>query len=83
MSEDKRSGLLKERLKDIYCAMNRSILEYSSNVYHSMINKSQSNELEKIQKRCLKIIYGYELDYDSLLEKSGLEPYQLEGKETL
>ena len=53
--------------------MNRSILEYTSNVYHSQINKGQSNELEKIQKRSLRIIYGYEHDYEKLLELSNLK----------
>ena len=52
--------------------MTRSILEYSSNVYHSQLNTGQSNELEKIQKRCLRVIYGYNLTYDELLAKAQL-----------
>ena len=73
----KRSGVPKERLNDLYCAMTRSILEYTSNVYHSLLNKGQSNELERIQKRSLRIIYGYHYDYQQLLELSGLETLQL------
>ena len=69
----KRSGVPKDKLKEIFCAMNRSILEYSSKVYHSMLNIGQSNELEKIQKRCLRIIYGFEFTYKQLLEKAGFE----------
>ena len=38
-----------------------------------MINRGQSNELERIQKRCLRVIYGYEHDYKTLLEMSGLK----------
>ena len=72
----KRSGVLKERLKDLYCAMNLSILEYTSNVYHSQLNRGQSNDLENIQKRCLQIIYGYDHDYKELLEISGLQTLQ-------
>ena len=68
----KRSVVPKERLKDVYCAMNRSILEYTSNVYHSLINIGQSNELELIQKRNLRTIYGYNHDYHTLLQISGL-----------
>ena len=68
----KRAGIGTERLRDIYCAMTRSILEYSSNVYHSQINVGQSNELEGIQKQSLKVIYGFDLNYEELLEKSGL-----------
>ena len=47
--------------------MNRSILEYTSNVYHSQINVGQTNELERVQKQNLRIIYGYDLDYLTLL----------------
>ena len=52
--------------------MTRSILEYTSNVYHSLLNIGHSNELEKVQKRSLRAIYGYELTYKQLLEKSEL-----------
>ena len=57
--------------------MKRSILECTSNVYHQLLNKGQSNELEGIQKRSLRIIYGYDYDYQQLLELSGLETLQL------
>ena len=69
----KRAGVGRERLRDIYCAMTRSVLEYSSNVYHSQMNNRQNNELERIQKRCLRLIYGYDKDYKELLELSGLK----------
>ena len=69
----KRSGVPKDKLKDLYGTMNRYILEYTSNVYHPQLNKGQSNQLEKIQKRCLRIIYGYEHDYATLLNMSGLQ----------
>ena len=29
--------------------------------------------IERVQKKCLRIIYGYELNYDELLQISGLE----------
>lgn len=59
----KRSGIPIDKLRDIYCAITRSILEYSSVVYHSQLNIGQSNELEHIQKRCLHAIYGYDYQY--------------------
>ena len=46
------------------------------------MNESQSNEMEKIQKRCLKIIYGYEHDYETLLQLSGLEKLQERREKT-
>ena len=44
----------------------------SSVVYHSQLNKYQVNLLENIQKRTLRAIYGYELSYAKLLNKSEL-----------
>ena len=38
-----------------------------------MLNKGQSNLLEKMQKRCLRAIYGYDHDYETLLSLSGLQ----------
>ena len=68
----KRSGLTSEKLKEIYCEITRSTLEYSSVVYHSQLNTGQSNELECIQKGCLRAIYGYDFNYEELLALSGL-----------
>ena len=72
----KRAGILNDRLKEVYCAMTRSLLEYSANVFHSQLNISQSKQLENIQKRCLKAIYGYDLKYSELLRISGLNTLQ-------
>ena len=68
----KRAGLPCDRLRDIYSSVIRSCIEYSSPAYHSLLNQSQINLLEKVQKRCLRAIYGYEKDYQTLLALSGL-----------
>ena len=64
-------------LKKLYCALVRSVLEYSSVTYHSMLTKHQENELELVQKKCLKCIYGYDKTYDELLSESELEPLKV------
>ena len=48
----------------------RPVAEYCSTVYHSMIMKYDSDELEQIQMQALKCIYGWKLSYRELLEKS-------------
>ena len=68
----KRNGVKKENLKVVYTATIRSVLEYSSNAYHSQLNQHQINILERVQKRSLRAIYGYHYNYDQLLELSGL-----------
>ena len=46
-------------------------MEYCHVVYHSMLSKEQSERLEKLQRKVLRIIYGFENDYNVLLNLSG------------
>ena len=61
-------------MKKLYCSLVRSVLEYSSVTYYSMLTKGQENKLEKIQKKCLRCIFGYEKSYSELLAESELQP---------
>ncbi len=45
-------------------------------VWHSGLTTEQSNELERVQKRCLRIIYP-QLSYNDALFVSGLERLDL------
>ena len=61
-------------LIDIYILDIRSILEYCSVVWHSTLTVDQSNQIEAVQKLCLKIILGVEYtDYKSALKVTGLD----------
>ena len=60
------------KLRNVYCSIVSSVLEYSGVVYGLMLTKYQSDRLENIQKRCLRSIYGYKHDYETLLQESGL-----------
>ena len=52
----------------------RSILEYCSVVWHSTLTAEQSNNIENVQKLCMKIILGPDYKgYVNSLEKCGLE----------
>ena len=39
-----------------------------------MLTKGQENDLEKVQKKALRCMYGYKKLYTELLEESGLQP---------
>ena len=69
----KENGVPVDKLKLIFTSTIRSILEYSSNTYHTQINRGQSNQLERVQKRCLRIVYGYNFNYEELLSLSKLD----------
>ena len=67
-------GVPKEDLIQIYILFVHSLLEYCSTVWHSTLTVEQSNNLERVQNRCLKIILGEDYQgYDDALEKCGLE----------
>ena len=60
-------------LKTLYTELVRSCLEYSSVTYGPLLTQYQSNDLENVQKRCLKCLFGYNKSYQELLEVSGFE----------
>ena len=67
-------GTPMEDLLDIYILYVRSLLEYCSVVWHSTLTVHQNNDIERVQKLCLKIILGpkYE-NYEHSLKISGLD----------
>ena len=63
-----------EDLKIIYFSYIRSIIEQSSNVWHSSINKEDEESLERIQKSALKIILKNQYnDYETACNIFGIK----------
>ena len=46
----------KEELLDMYKCVIRPVLDFACVVYHSLLNKAQTEELEKMQRVVMKII---------------------------
>ena len=67
-----RAGVQHKDIITVYCSIIRSVLEYCCQIWHPGLTLQQSNELESIQKRCLRTIYP-DLSYNSALRLSGLE----------
>ena len=59
-------------LTKLYSLLVRSVLEYRSVTYHSLLTKKQANDLEIVQKNCLRCIFGYKKSYGELLAESGM-----------
>jgi len=55
--------------------MKWSVLEYTCPVWHPGLSEAQANEIERVQKRCLKIIYP-ERTYTEAFLISGLNTLQ-------
>ena len=62
----------KEALKMFYVAVVRSVLEYGAQVWNGGLTMEQSEDIERIQKRALRIMYP-ELKYHEALMESNLK----------
>ena len=63
-----------EDLIDIYKLFIRSLTEYCAVAFHSRLTLSQTTDLERVQKTCLKIILGDNfVSYPAALEMTGLD----------
>ena len=48
-----------------------------------MLTKYQTNELENLQKKCLRMMYGYRKSYEELLQESGLQKLSVRRQEAV
>ena len=67
-----RFGLPLVDIISVYCSLIRSVLEYACVVWHSGLTVGESTELERVQKRVLRILYP-DRSYSEALALSGLE----------
>ena len=61
--------------------MLRPIIEFCSPVYHPLLSKEQSDNLERLQKLALKIIIGFNYTYVELLEIAEIKSLEERRKE--
>ena len=50
-------GTSREELRNIYILFIRSLLEQSATVWHSSLTSDNSNDLERVQKSAMKVIF--------------------------
>ena len=77
----KRANIENNVLLKVYTVMLRPHLEYGSPVFHPMLTEKMSEDLERQQRRALKIIYGFGESYSCLLNKTGLKTLRLRREE--
>ena len=68
----RRCGLSQCDLLVYYRTLIRPILEYACPVWHVGLTKGESDILEEIQKRALKIIYS-DIPYEACIQKAQIE----------
>ena len=59
----KRSGMTSDDLLYYYYTVIRPVTEYACAVWHSSITSEQRHQLEAIQRRTVRIIFGKEMDF--------------------
>ena len=69
----KRSGMSESDLLFLYKTIILPVLDFATVAYHSMINVTQKLQLEHLQKRAAKIIFGIDCNYQELLDSEKLE----------
>ena len=63
----KRAKVPPEELVQFYVAFIQSVLLYGCHVFHFSLPQYLSLTFERIQKRALRIIFGYEVHYSDAL----------------
>ena len=60
-------------LLKIYQVVIRPVLEYATPTFHPMLTKEMTKNIECIQKRVSKIIFGWDSSYTELLSEEKLQ----------
>ena len=67
-----RCGFSHDDIVTVYCSLIRPVLEYASPVWHCGLTGVLSDEVESVQKRCMRIIFPH-LSYSDAIAVAGLE----------
>ena len=57
----------------LYNSLVRPVLDFAVPAYHSLLTGEQSGILERLQARAFKIIYGWDVAYETVLKSMGAE----------
>ena len=69
----KRAGMEQQDLLKIFNSVIRPTLEFAAATFHSMLTSEMSDEIEYIQRRASKIIFGWDSHYRDLVSDGKLE----------
>ena len=69
----KRVKVQTKELVEFYVTCSRPVLTYACEVFNFNLQGKLKSSLERIQKRAMRIIHGYDTPYDVALELSSLE----------
>jgi hypothetical protein len=70
----KRAKMSSGDLVAYYCTTIRPVVEYACAVWHSSLTEGQSEQLEQLQRRAIKTIFGASLDHEIACMIFDLDP---------
>ena len=69
----RRAGFRDGQLFRLYCCYVRTIIEYCSVVYHSLLNKGQEEDLERLHRHAVRVCYGTDGPVGEMMQSLGIE----------
>ena len=69
----KKNGFSDEELVQVYKTMIRPVADYCDVVYHPLLSDDLDEDLERLQDRALRCIYGTKISGRKMREKAGIE----------
>ena len=69
----RNAGLRGCNLYRMYCCYVRSVLEYCSPAFHSMLNAGQAAALEGLNRQAVRICFGYDTPVEEIMRERGIE----------
>ena len=73
----KRSGLSQDDLLGIYKSSIRPILDFACPTYHLQLTSEMSCEIESLQADAMKIIFGRNVSYQTVLDHNKIEEHRI------
>ena len=62
----RKSGFSGRELMGLFNVFIRPIIEYCCVIYHPLLTVSQSNDIERMQKKAVKLAFGWDLNYEEV-----------------
>ena len=72
----KHAGFTQNELARVYKTVIRPVLDYCCVVYHPLLTDEMDQEVERMQSRALRIIYGYEKSYREIREMADITTHR-------
>ena len=72
----RRSGMDKTNLLKVYRTVILPSVEYCSEIYDSLIPKYMSDKLESVQRQAIRIIHGWNINIEDVMEREGIDSLQ-------